>query len=172
MNKLLGIALSLFIVSSFSSGPQTSGFQIGETVPEIALPNPQGDTLRLSQLRGKLVVIDFWASWCRACRLHNQRYKSLYNRYVDSSFVSGTGLALFSVSLDTDRQQWKDAIANDRLPWPYQVSDLLGWNSPLVKQHGFRDLPYNLIVDGQGQVLAKNIHQSKLNQFIEAQLAP
>lgn len=169
MSRPLSIALILLVASSFTTRHAVVG--IGDRVPEIALPNPQGDTLRLSELRGKLVVVQFWASWCKACRLHNQRYKSLYNRYADSTFVSGNGFALFSVSLDTDGQKWKDAIENDRLHWPHHVSDLLGWDSPLVEQHGFRDLPFNLIVDSSGQLLAKNIHQSKLNQFIEAQLA-
>ncbi len=144
---------------------------VGETAPEIVLNNPEGKTIKLSSLRGKLVLIDFWASWCRSCRLENHNLKKVYSKYRDSSFVSGEGFEIYSVSLDTDLSLWKQAITNDKLNWKAQVSDLKKWDSPVVADYNFKFLPHNLLIDKNGKVLAKNLYKEKIFEYLESELA-
>ena len=143
---------------------------VGEKAPEIALPNPQGEIIKLSELQGKLVLIDFWASWCRSCRLDNQVLKRMISRYGESSFKSGEGFTIYSVSLDTDKEVWKQAISNDKLNWDAHVSDLKKWDSPVVQDYNFKYLPHNLLIDENGIVLAKNLYKERLTSFLQNQL--
>ena len=118
-----------------------------------------------------MVLIDFWASWCRSCRLENHNLKKVYSKYRDSSFVSGEGFEIYSVSLDTDLSLWKQAITNDKLNWKAQVSDLKKWDSPVVADYNFKFLPHNLLIDKNGKVLAKNLYKEKIFEYLESELA-
>ena len=139
---------------------------VGEKAPEISMENPDGQVIKLSDLRGKLVLIDFWASWCRSCRLDNQVLKAMYNRYHDKAMKHGDGFEIYSVSLDTDPALWKQAIANDKLNWTNHVSDFKKWDSPIVSDYNFKFIPHNLIIDAEGTVLAKNLYKDKLRDFL------
>lgn len=135
----------------------------GKLAPDIALPNPDGDTLRLSDLRGQVVLVDFWASWCRPCRQENPYLVETYEMYGDKGFT------IFSVSLD-DAQQgggqmaWTRAIASDKLSWPYHVSDLKGWNSVVIDQYGFQSIPFTVLVDREGMILGTNLRGPALRE--------
>lgn len=124
--------------------------------PDIAMPNPQGDVLRLSDLRGKVVMVDFWASWCRPCRMENPRVVQLYNQYHDQGFE------IYSVSLDNDRSAWMKAIADDGLTWSNHVSDLKGWGSSGAAAYGITAVPATVLLDEQGRVIAKGLRGEEL----------
>jgi thiol-disulfide isomerase/thioredoxin len=126
--------------------------------PEIALKNPQGKVIKLSSLRGKYVLIDFWASWCGPCRQENPNVVRLYNKYKSKGFT------IYSVSLDKDPEAWKRAIASDGLVWPNHVSDLLHWNSPMPSLYGFDGIPYTVLVDKEGQIIATGLRGASLEQ--------
>jgi thiol-disulfide isomerase/thioredoxin len=126
--------------------------------PEIALKNPQGKVIKLSSLRGKYVLIDFWASWCGPCRQENPNVVRLYNKYKDKGFT------IYSVSLDKDAEAWKRAIASDGLVWPNHVSDLLHWNSPMPTLYGFQGIPYTVLVDKEGKIIATGLRGQSLEQ--------
>ncbi len=130
----------------------------GMEAPDIALPNPQGDTLRLSALRGKVVLIDFWASWCGPCRRENPHVVRLYERFHDKGFE------IFSVSLDQSRDKWLDAIQKDGLRWPCHVSDLRGWNSAAGRLYGISSIPATVLVDREGNILARNLRGAELER--------
>lgn len=131
--------------------------------PEIALKNPSGKLLKLSSLRGKVVLIDFWASWCGPCRRENPNVVNLYKKYKSKGFE------IFSVSLDQDANAWKQAIAQDGLSWPNHVSDLLGWDTPLTQTYRFDGIPHTVLVDKKGQILATGLRGPALEQkLIEA----
>lgn len=130
----------------------------GMEAPDIALPNPQGDTLRLSALRGKVVLIDFWASWCGPCRRENPHVVRLYERFHDKGFE------IFSVSLDQSRDKWLDAIQKDGLRWPCHVSDLRGWNSAAGRLYGIQSIPATVLVDREGNILARNLRGAELER--------
>ncbi len=129
----------------------------GETeAPEIALPNPQGKEMKLSDLRGKYVLIDFWASWCGPCRRENPNVKRIYNTYKNKGFT------IFSVSLDENPEHWKLAIEKDGLDWPYHVSDLKRWQSPLPQIYGFDGIPFTVLVNKEGRIVAKGLRGATL----------
>ncbi len=126
--------------------------------PEIALKSPQGKVIKLSSLRGKYVLIDFWASWCRPCRMENPNVVRLYKKYKDRGFT------IYSVSLDQDAEAWKRAIASDGLEWPNHVSDLLGWNSSMPSLYGFNGIPYTVMLDKEGNIIATGLRGATLEQ--------
>jgi thiol-disulfide isomerase/thioredoxin len=131
-----------------------------EKAPEINLPDPTGKKISLSSLRGKVVLIDFWASWCAPCRQENPNVVALYNKYKNKNFT------IFSVSLDKDKEAWKKAIKSDGLVWKTHVSDLLQWETPLVQQYGFNSIPFTVLIDANGVIVGKNLQGEVLEQMI------
>lgn len=129
--------------------------------PEIALNTPEGNELRLSSLKGKVVLIDFWASWCGPCRKENPNVIRLYNKYKNKGFT------IYSVSLDEDGQKWKDAIEMDGLVWPNHVSDLKGWQTPLTQVYGFNSIPHTVLVDRKGNIIEIGLRGIELEQKLE-----
>lgn len=128
----------------------------GRMAPEIAMKDPDGKTRKLSDLRGKVVMIDFWASWCRPCRMENPNVVKLYKKYHDKGFE------IYSVSLDKDRAQWLRAIDQDGLEWPNHVSDLNGWTSSGGASYGINSVPSTVLVDRQGRIIARNLRGEQL----------
>jgi thiol-disulfide isomerase/thioredoxin len=126
--------------------------------PEIALKNPQGKVIKLSSLRGKYVLIDFWASWCGPCRRENPNVVKLYQKYKDRGFT------IYSVSLDQDAEAWKGAITSDGLEWPNHVSDLLGWNTPMTSLYGFSGIPHTVLLDKEGNIIETGLRGTSLEQ--------
>lgn len=132
--------------------------EIGDTAPDILLDTPNGEELRLSSLRGNYVLIDFWASWCGPCRRENPNVVRLYHQYKDKGFT------VYSVSLDDNASNWKDAIQKDGLVWPNHVSDLMRWNSLVVQLYKFNGIPHTVLLDKNGVILAKNLRGAELEQ--------
>ncbi|HRW88447.1 MAG TPA: TlpA disulfide reductase family protein [Flavobacteriales bacterium] len=130
---------------------------IGGDAPDFAQQTPNGGTLRLSDLRGKLVLIDFWASWCKPCRLENPNVKRVYDRY------HAKGFEILGVSLDRNRDAWLQAIEQDGLPWKH-VSDLAFWNNEAAQLYGVSSIPYTVLVDREGKILAKGLRGNGLEQ--------
>lgn len=133
--------------------------------PEIALKNPTGTELRLSGLKGKVVLIDFWASWCAPCRKENPNVVRLYKKY------RGEGFEVFSVSLDQDQNAWKAAIDKDGLFWPNHVSDLMGWQTPLVQSYGIQGIPHTVLLNREGNIVGVGLRGAQLEQKLIEQLA-
>ncbi len=129
--------------------------QIGMVAPEISLPDTSGNIINLSSLRGKFVLVDFWAAWCGPCRRENPKVMELYNQYHKSGFE------VYGVSLDTHRYRWVKAIKDDQLGWVH-VSDLKKWNSEAAKAFAVRSIPFTLLLDKEGKIVAKNLRGSDL----------
>ncbi len=143
------------------------GTEIGDMAPELKFKSPDGKTYKLSSLRGKYVLIDFWASWCGPCRKENPNLVSAYNKYKNASFKKGKGFEVFSVSLDNNTAKWKNAIEKDKLSWKYHVSDLSGWYSEAVKIYGVRSVPQSFLVNPKGKIVAKNLRGMKLHTTLD-----
>lgn len=133
--------------------------------PDIEMVNPNGEIMRLSDLRGQYVLVDFWASWCGPCRRENPNVVRLYNKYKNKGFT------IFSVSLDENPEAWKEAIAKDKLSWPNHVSDLKRWDSPVIQQYGFTGIPFTVLLNKEGNFMAVNLRgaalEQKLNELFE-----
>lgn len=146
----------------------TIGLNLGNQAPEISEKSVDGKDLKLSALRGKLVLIDFWASWCGPCRHENPTVVAVYEKYKDSKFKNGKGFTVYSVSLDRDRTAWEVAIKADKLTWENHVSDLQYWNSKFAGIYGVRSIPSNFLIDGDGIIIGKNLRGPALEQAISA----
>jgi peroxiredoxin len=137
---------------------------VGQPAPEIELPNPEGDLVKLSDLRGKYVLIDFWAAWCKPCRQENPNVVRLYNQYKERGFE------VFGVSLDRTKDDWVKAIADDQLTWT-QVSDLKYFNSAAAELYQIQAIPATYMIDPDGKIIAKDLRgpslESKLAELFD-----
>ena len=133
---------------------------IGKEAPEIIQFTPDSSQLSLSSLKGKYVLIDFWASWCGPCRRENPNVVAAYNQYKDKGFT------VLGVSYDTKKDRWLKAIATDHLDWN-QVSDLQGWKNTTSDEYGIKAIPSNVLLDKNGVIIAKNIFGEKLTEKLK-----
>lgn len=140
----------------------TVGINIGEKAPEIDYPSPSGENIALSSLRGKLVLIDFWAAWCPPCRAENPNVVRTYEQFKDKEFINGNGFTVYGVSLDQEKSKWVQAIEQDNLNWPNHVSDLQYWSSVPAAMYQVRGIPANFLIDGKGIIIAKNLRGEAL----------
>jgi peroxiredoxin len=138
--------------------------RIGAVAPDIALPDPHGDTIRLSSLRGNIVLLDFWAAWCGPCRRENPHLVRIYDKYKEKGFE------IYGVSLDRDRASWMRGIQEDKLTWSL-VSDLSYFSSAPAQLYGVTSIPYAILLDREGRILAKSVRAHQLEAMLEQILA-
>jgi peroxiredoxin len=158
MNKQVFILLiTFFSLQSYSSKAQPKQ---GQLAADIALPSVGGDTLRLSSLKGKVVLLDFWASWCGPCRVSNKSLVKLYSKYKKSGFE------ILGVSLDDDKGKWKNAIKKDNITW-LQVNDGGGWEAQTAIKWQIDAIPTSFLIDKEGRLLAMNLEGKELEKALK-----
>ena len=134
---------------------------IGAIAPDLEFPDPDGKMRKLSDLRGKVVLLDFWASWCGPCRRENPNVTRIYSQYHDKGFE------VFSVSLDSDAASWKRAIEADKLVWPNHVSDLRKWQSQAAAIYGVRSIPSTFLLDKEGRIVQRDLRGADLERAVK-----
>jgi len=133
---------------------------VGAKAESFKAPTPNGETLSLEDAMGKLTLIDFWASWCKPCRLENPNVVSVYNDYKDKGFN------IISISLDKNKRNWEKAIKDDNMDW-YHISNLKYWSEPIAKSWGVRSIPATFLIDEDGIIVAKNLRGSALRNKVD-----
>ncbi len=143
--------------------------ETGQIAPEITLPNPYKDTLSLSELRGKYVLVDFWGSWCRPCRIEHPNLRRAYRIYKKKGFE------IFQVALEQNKEDWKNTLREDKLYWKYQVSELNYMQSKVARLYKVQSIPSNYLIDPEGKIVGHNLYgENLLNElsriFIEKEI--
>lgn len=158
MNKQKPFLLLAFFL--FSGIFATAQIRQGDPAMEIALPAANGDTVRLSSLKGKVVLLDFWASWCGPCRTSNKSLVKLYAKYRSKGFE------IYGVSLDESRSKWTHAIKQDKIAW-IQVNDPGGWDASTAVQWGINAIPTSYLIDKDGKLLAMDLEGKDLEKALK-----
>lgn len=166
IKKVLFTLLLFVSASTFAQNAQV-GTAVGNIAPNISLPQTDGSTLELYSLRGKVVLIDFWASWCGPCRKENPHLVRAYKTYQNEEFTIGNTFTIFSVSIDSKPHSWRSAIQTDALPWGEHVNDTQGWYSRYLKLYNIQGIPANFLIDGNGVIVAKNLRGAALEQMLK-----
>ena len=151
-------------VNNTESSAQMATLNVGDKAPELAYTNPDGKIMKLSDLKGKVVLIDFWASWCRPCRVENPNLVQLYRSNKER------GLSIVGVSLDRDKNKWIKAIEDDGLVWDH-VSHLQFWNDPIAKLYKVSAIPATFVLDENGVIIARDLRGMELYTKVEELLS-
>jgi len=137
------------------------GYKVGQIAPDMNLTSIDGKAMKLSDLKGEMVLVDFWASWCRPCRNANPHVVSAYNTYKDKEFKNAKGFVVWGVSLDRDANAWKAAVKADKLEWD---TNFLG-NQDVAGKYGVRSIPSQFLIDGEGVIVASFVGYDPSNNF-------
>lgn len=153
------IQFSNLLNSQVQANTPATPIAVGAMAPEIALANEKGEIVTLSSFKGKYVLVDFWASWCGPCRGENPNVVAAYEKYKNKNFT------VLGVSLDDNKENWIEAIKADKLNWPH-ISDLKKWESTVVPTYQIEGIPFNVLLDTAGKIIAKDLRGQALQETL------
>jgi thiol-disulfide isomerase/thioredoxin len=165
---------SLLVVVLFmmlaSCDVQQGKYINGAMLPMVELPGREKQPIALESLKGKLVLVDVWASWCSPCRKQHPKLVEVYDKYHNSQFKNADGFEMYQISLDSEEGLWLEAIAKDNLHWPIHVSELNGWESKVVALYEIEAIPSSFLIDADGKIIGKDLSWFDLSKVLENRL--
>jgi peroxiredoxin len=156
MRKFLIVIFFFAIVTSVSAQPP-----VGSKAPDISLPNGKGDIVKLSSLKGKVVLLDFWASWCGPCRQNNRKMTALYKQYKDK------GLEVYAVSIDGNRNAWSNAVQQDKTDWLQVIDVKAERGNELTQTWNLQYIPSTFLIDKEGTIIAAGPQKDELEKWLK-----
>ncbi len=172
MKKSIIISIGLFLFLSVSLlGQEVSTSEslvVGQKAPEIAYPTIDGEDFSLSQLQGKVVLVNFWASWCAPCRKKSPELLEIYHKYKDTEFEDGeSGFDIVCFSIDKNMEIWKRSVEKDQIADFVHVIDLKGMKAEVAKAYNVKRIPYGVLLDGNGTIIEINLSTKELNKKLK-----
>lgn len=169
---LLPLVLVLFLVGKhFYMKP---AYASGEIAPAFSGQLPSGENFQLSDLKGKMVLLDFWGSWCGPCRHENPHLVQFYNKYQKAQYKDIDGFEVVNVGVETDGKRWTRAIQKDGLNWPYHVLDLATslrfFDSPIAKEYGVKEVPTKFLLNPRGEIIGVNLSFAEMGEMLDKHL--
>lgn len=152
------------------SFPRGEKIAVGQAYPDITVKDINQNDISISSFAGKLVLVQFWASWCKPSRVDNSTLVNIYTKYKDRNFDGGNGLEIYSISLDDNSNNWRKAITEDNVARWYQVSELTGVNSDAARLYNVTAIPANFLINGNGIIIAKQFKISELSDILNQSL--
>lgn len=171
MSRTNNILLVLIIIGwvgwKFYKMPK---FSKGETLQPFQAELLDGTPFSTEEIKGDIILLDFWGSWCAPCRQESPALVSLYNDYHNKSFKSGSSFEIVSVAIETNENRWKSAITKDALNWKYHIVQLERFKSPIAKQFGVNEIPTKYLIGPDGVIVGANLKFSQIRQYLDKQL--
>ena len=164
MKKYLFV-IAVLLMATMSFKTNNGGLKIGSQAPDFILKDINGMDVKLADFKGKIVLIDFWAAWCKQCRLESSKLVKAYQKYHVASFQNGSGFEIISVSLDDDLADWKSAVKQDGYSWT-NVSEGKKWDAGIAKLYMVTSLPTNYLIDGNGKIIEKDLRGTMLETVL------
>lgn len=166
LKELLLIPLIIFLIWGAIKIYRMPGQSNGSIAPDFVGYMANGDSLRLSDFKGQLVLLDFWGSWCGPCRQHNKELVPLYKKYQGVKFQEESHFTIISVGIETDKKRWLAAIKKDGLEWFSHVSDVKRLKDHVALLYGIREIPNTFLIDGTGKIIGVNLLTEKLDEIL------
>ncbi len=165
-------ALAFFVgMLIFSACGESSPKLInGKPLPDISLPDASGKEISIAELKGNIVLVDIWASWCKPCRKVNPKIVELVKKYEYAQFTNAQRFIIYSLSLDNDREAWLKAIKDDNLDWEWHVCELNGWKSKAVSTYGINSIPTTFLLDENGIIIGKNLGHRDIDKILQRRI--
>ncbi|MFZ4545711.1 MAG: peroxiredoxin family protein [Saprospiraceae bacterium] len=170
INASIAIALLISIGLIAKYIYQSPKYIAGDIANEFSTKLIDGSDFKLSDLKGKYVILDFWGSWCGPCRSSNEDLVRIYKKFKNAKFREADGLEIVSVGIEKDRKSWENAIAQDQLSWKYHTSTVENFDSPIAKQYGVHEIPTSYLLNQDGIIMGVNYDYENLNRILSARL--